>query len=316
MRLRRACTTLTILLCLIPVAASAAATPCEPLLTGRADLTDAFNQEIKIALVDHPAMRRLYIRMQKRALRSETLAKCAERGGCTPEDIAKIVREAIAALPDRTQRLGYGFLIGGMIANAALSAGITTWANPLATFKASFVAFFLGQASFIGLNLLAPFLEPVSNRIRRAVFALNRPMNPTSGFEAQANATNSTFTLREQHAVDRIMQFRNAVKTNFNEAASAVDRGDHVTVTGELADALLAGYRYFRDIDPTEPAITSAIRASFLRKVTDPAALHQPIIDSLRRIDPMLYDAPATRAGEPSPREYFEKALRAWLATS
>lgn len=206
---------------------------------------------------------------------------------------------------------GYGFLLGGMVANAAASAGITVLVNPHSEFVPTFVGFMLGQATFVGVSLLSPFSEPIFAKMRRFSFALkgkgqqDLAQNANSELEAKADAIHATYTLREQHAIDRIFVFRNTLRLNLQAAALAMQTGDREAVVAELADAAMAGYHYFKDIDPREPAIINSVRASFLSKVENPGLLREPTL-ALIRARAERFDAAA--------EVYCERALDAWLA--
>jgi hypothetical protein len=229
------------------------------------------------------------------------------------EQGSEVIRELDSAIQETSSNAdmkGYAFLVGGMIANAAVSAGITTWVNPGAEFLPTMVGYTLGQVTFITASLLSPFSEPLSAKIRRFAFGLKSKGNTdvtrtaNSALESKADAIHSTYTLREQYATDRIFVFRNALRLNFQTAALAFETGDQTAVIAEVADAAMAGYQYFKDIDPREPAIVNAIHASFLVKVKDPSHLIEPILALIRARDPD-YDSKA--------EAYYERAMKAWL---
>jgi len=121
--------------------------------------------------------------------------------------------------------VGYSILGAGIVANSAFSAGVLSAISPQLEFMPLFAGSFLGQMSFVSVSLLAPFLEPVSSRIRHKTFELTtgrRPkpnMHPT--LEEQADRVHATYTLREQHATDRVISFRNAIRLNLQAAVRA-----------------------------------------------------------------------------------------------
>lgn len=212
------------------------------------------------------------------------------------------------AASSRSNALGYGFLVGGMIANAAASAGITVWVNPNAEFFSTMTAFTLGQATFVAASLLSPFSEPLAAKIRRFAFASkNKPGMQPNDLESTADTIHATYTLREQYATDRIFVFRNALRLNFQTAALAYQTGDRAAVVAEIADAALAGYDHFRDIDPGTPAIRNTIYACFLVKVENPLDLKTEILDLIRRRNPNMDD---------QAKMYYTQALDAWLKSS
>lgn len=199
-------------------------------------------------------------------------------GGCTPIQIAQAVKNAIVkGSLASSDALGYGFLVGGIIANAAISSGITVWVNPQSQFFPTFVGFSLGQ-------------QAAGNAL-----------------EAQADAIHATYTLREQYATDRIFLFRNALRLNFQTAALAFHSGNHEVVAAEIADAAMAGYHYFKDIDPSEAAIVNTIHASFLVKIKNPSSLKEPSLAIIRDRS-MDFDSKA--------ETYYQHALDAWLVDS
>lgn len=280
---------------------------CNTLLLDRTQSIQAFNAEFKTALPDSPAIKRAMLTIQKSILRNRLLKECDKNGGCTADQIAKGVRQAIAdtGLPNA---VGYGFLIGGMVANAAGSSALMTAVSPELQFMPLFAASILGQVSFISVSLLAPFLEPISSTIRRATFAMTKGSGnhvaPRSSLERQADLINATYTLREQHATDRILTLRNAIRFNFQTAAVAIETGDQKTVVAEIGDAAMMGYRHFRDLSPREPTLVSAIQTSFLRHVERPDDLIAPTLEYLR-----LHDPDYSAAAE----QYYVQALQAWL---
>lgn len=228
----------------------------------------------------------------------------------SPEDTSTSNTSTIEKTSDLR---GYAFLIGGMVVSAAASAGIMHLVSPQAGFVQMMVGFILGQATFVGANLLSPFSEPVSSNIRRFAFALkerrdsNDDHTGTLQLEEKADAIQASYTLREQYAIDRIFVFRNALRLNFDSAARAIREGDREAIVAELADALVAGYLYFKDIDPREPAIINAIHASFLNRIEEPESLKDSILKSIE-----AGHGPFTSRA----RNYYERALDAWLFRS
>jgi len=218
---------------------------------------------------------------------------------CEQRHLTKVVERA------RSNALGYGFLIGGMIANAAASAGITVWVNPNAEFFSTMTAYTLGQATFVAASLLSPFSEPLAARIRRFAFASKtNAESAVSDLEGKADTIHATFTLREQYATDRIFLFRNALRLNFQTAALAALDGDRDSVVAEIADAALSGYDYFKDLDPNEPAIKNTIYASFLVKVQNPMSFKDEILALIHKRHPVR---------DKKADAYYERALDAWL---
>jgi hypothetical protein len=298
------------LLIAFQTAAFASQVDCDHLLTTPEQQSSAFLHELEAATQGRPEIKRVFLRLRLRLARSRILRECAANGSCTKSQVAIAVKEAVQASSSNRDALGYGFLIGGMIANAAVSAGVTGWVNPQAEFLPTLVGFTLGQATFIAASLLSPFSEPLSAKMRRFSFALKgknqgEPAQvANSELEAKADAIHATYTLREQYAVDRIFVYRNAIRLNFQTAALALQSHDAAAVAAEIADAAMSGYRYFKDIDPREPAIVNTIYASFLVKLEEPSRLKDAVMRIIRERDLSL-DAKA--------QAYYERALAAWL---
>jgi hypothetical protein len=226
--------------------------------------------------------------------------------------LAQVVREIIEE-KKKPQFIGFSFLIAGMVANAAVTAQVMKMVNTEADFSIIFTSSFLGQFSFISVNLLAPFLEPISSRIRKFTFAFSQSTisNARPGsLEAQANLLNATYTFREQQASDHILTFRNALRFNFESAMRAIETGDEQTVVVELADALMAGYRHFREISPSDPTIINAVRSTFLRKIRHPEALQAAVLKQIRN------SVVPENLNSIEAQKYYEQAVAAWLASS
>lgn len=302
---------LTILLFILFFYQTASAnSPCDALLTPQEQNT-AISQEFHKIIDSSSRLKRVYLRIQAALWKNRILKKCSQAGGCTRAQIAQAVKDSIVkSFPKNSNALGYGFLVGGIIANAAALAGITVWANPQVEFFPSFVGFSLGQVTFIAAGLLSPFSEPFSYKIRRFSFALKgrnqkgEPEMHPGRLEEKADKIHATYTLREQLAIDRIFVFRNTLRLNFQTAAVASQNADHKGVIAEIADAAMAGYQYFRDIDPREPAIVNSIYASFLIKAKNPSELKAAVMTLIqeRSAD---FDAKA--------EDYYQHALDAWL---
>lgn len=291
---------------------------CELLLLTRQQQADVINREFREVIDSSRVSKRLYLKIRAALWKSQILKDCAKAdragGGCTHAQVAQAVKDAIVkSQAISSDALGYGFLVGGIIANAAASTGITVWVNPQAEFVPTFVGFSLGQVTFIAASLISPFSEPISAKIRRFAFGLKGKNNPDqrhgvgSELEAKADAIHATYTLREQYATDRIFLLRNALRLNFQTAALAFQSGDQEAVAAEIADAAMAGYLYFKDIDPGEAAIVNTIHASFLVKIKNSSSLKNPTLAIIRERS-TDFDANA--------EAYYERALNAWLVDS
>gem|GEM_PF-2761663 len=301
------------------------ASDCELLLVTCRQQSAAIHRELNKLIQSSPPAKRIYLKIRTAFAKNRILKDCAQgtltsgtsgtTRGCThaqvAQAVAQVVEDAIAKNPlISSDALGYGFLVRGIIANAAASTGITVWVNPQAEFLPTFVGFSLGQVTFIAASLISPFSEPISAKIRRFAFGLKERNNLEHGqavgskLEAQADAIHATYTLREQYATDRIFVFRNALRLNFQTAAVAFQSGDHEAVAAEIADAAMAGYQYFKDIDPSERAIVNTIHASFLIKIKNPSSLKGPVLTLIKERS-TEFDAKA--------EAYYLRALDAWL---
>lgn len=203
---------------------------------------------------------------------------------------------------------GYAILGTGIFANSALSAWALSTISPQLEFVPLFAGSFIGQMSFVSVSLLAPFLEPVSSSIRRKVFELKKRReagkDETHSLEEQADRVHATYTLREQHATDRVISFRNAIRLNMREAAQALERRDENAVIAEVADAAMLGYRHFRDISPREETVLQTVRVALVRHMESPEAW----------VDRVLQEIEIQGGFQTSDaRTYYERLLRAWF---
>lgn len=215
----------------------------------------------------------------------------------------------------KTPLRGYGFLITIMAASAAVTTAVTMGVNPKAEFIPTFVSYIMAQVTFVTASLYSAQLEPLSNWLRKIAYKFDqKPQNLENlgDLEMLAQRVNALYTLRDQHATDRIMTFRLTLKQNLEAAARALETNDAEGINAQLVDILRIGYRLFREVDPSDPTIISAVRSSFLRKVAVPSSLYEPLLSSLKKEDPDFYAA-AKNSQELSPQEYYLKALHAWL---
>ncbi len=251
---------------------------------------------------------------------SRILEDCISSGGCTGEHIAAAVRLALSPEPATSNLLGYGFLIGGMVANAAAFAGITTLVNPQTPFMPTVVGFVLGQASLISANLLSSFSDPIFNRLRKLSYKLKGQGQPLT-LDAMADGTQASYTLREQNSIDRIFQFRMALRSNFDAALTAYLAGDLETQMTEIADVAINGYLYFDEIDPREPGIVNAVWASYLSKTGNRTELKDPIFAIIKARYPKFRDRKPGQTvryinleDDKVAQAYFRAVLDAWLS--
>ena len=284
---------------------------CERLLLTREEQTAVIHRELREMINSSPIFSRVFLNVRAAFLKSQILRDCAQSEGCTHAQIAQAVKDAvIKSSTHHSDAMGYGFLIGGIIANAAASAGVTVWVNPRVEFLSALVGYSLAQVTFIAVNLLSPFSEPISAKIRRFSFALKGAKQQgfvgkqSDGLERQADVTHATYTLPEQYAIERIFLFRNTLKLNFQIAAAAYESEEQMKVIAEIADAAIAGYHYFKDIDPSEKAIVNTIHATFLANVKDPSTLKAATMEWIRvRSQDLSQEAEI----------YYRRALDAWF---
>ena len=204
--------------------------------------------------------------------------------------------------------VGYSILGAGIVANSAFSAGVLSAISPQLEFMPLFAGSFLGQMSFVSVSLLAPFLEPVSSQIRRKTFELTtgrrpkRDKHPT--LEEQADRVHATYTLREQHATDRVISFRNAIRLNLQAAVRAWEARDEDGVVAEIADAAILGFRHFRDISPQEETILYTVRATLTRRLENPEWWGAKALQAIESLEG--FQSEASKA-------YYEQLLGSWF---
>lgn len=227
-------------------------------------------------------------------------------------------RETRETQSPKTPLRGYVFLATILATSAAATTAVTMGVNPKAEFIPTFVSYIMGQVTVVTASLYSAQLEPLSNWLRKIAYKLNEKQQKaerSGDLEELAQRVNALYTLRDQHATDRIMTFRLALKQNLEAAASAMESGDSDGVSAQIVDILRIGYRLFREIDPSDPTIISAVQTTFLRKVADPAALYHPILSLLKKNEADFH-APSAQPHDLSPQMYYEKALQAWLLSS
>lgn len=295
------------------------AAECEPHLTHEARRAIYRTEVVKVT-ASFSALRRGILRAKAYLWQSRILEDCISSGGCTGEHIAAAVRLALAPEPATSNLLGYGFLVGGMVANAAAFAGITTLVNPQTPFTPTVVGFVLGQASLISANLLSSFSDPIFNRLRKLSYKLKGQGQPLT-LDAMADGTQASYTLREQNSIDRIFQFRMALRSNFDAALTAYLAGDLETQMTEIADVAINGYLYFDEIDPREPGIVNAVWASYLSKTGNRTELKDPIFAIIKARYPKFRDRKPGQTvryinleDDKVAQAYFRAVLDAWLS--
>ena len=297
------------------------------LLTDLDDQMQAFQRQFGQVVKKAPSIKAIAAYYYRRGIQDRVLQDCLRRGGCTEKDIAQMTLQTITAtgVPNA---VGYGFLLAGLSANAALNASIMTYVNPHADFVSTFAGSFLGQMSFLSLSLFSVFVDPITSKIRRFAYANIRGHNINNGSEANtdentnstahsdletlADRTHAAYTYREQHASDRILMFRNALSFNLDRAVKALESEETDIVVAQLGDMAMMGYRHFKDLSPSDHTIANAIYSAFLVRVSNPQELYEPVIAYIQARDPS-YSAKPKRTTEISAREYYELALNAWL---
>ena len=293
---------------------------CNELLVEKTAVSRVFDYEFSSALSKSKRFERLYLKVKSAALRKQVFRHCQEAGGCTPAEIGRLVSDLVASSVDHADAKGYAFLAGVMAANAAVVTGVTVLVNSDVAVIPTFVTFFLGQSMVIAANTVAPFAAPIGNRVQLVLYGLREAAKKkkalyegATSHDAQADTLNATYTLREQQVTDRVMNFRNALKLNALAATQAMVTADTRLIVAELGDAAMSGFRHFREIDPADPTIVSAVGTSFLQKVTiDSQSLYIALLEYVREHD-QGFNQKARRAGEPAARQYYERAFSAWL---
>lgn len=299
-------------------------TTCASSLNGKA--SNFFEIEMKRQLDQQPLLKSWYIQLFARnSIRVRILKECHEGDECLERNLAKAIETSFEKL-NFSGGKRYFYLVAGIAGTSALTAGTLALVNDKGIdFVPAFTVAVFGQISLLTANLLAPFLEPISSRIRRATFALARKNGSISpehqSLERQADVVQATYTLREQHATDRILSLRGALQFNLLVIRDLVKSGNRAEIARLLGDAAMLTYRHFRDLDPNEVTIVSAVRTSILAEIEDPDKLYNETMDyinqqgnsgnSLRSADPQNSGNSSDTTEYES--DYYRHLLRAWL---
>ncbi len=299
-------------------------TSCASSLNGRA--SNFFELEIRRQLDQQPVLKSWYIQLFARnSIRDRILKECHEGDECLERTLTKAIETSFEKL-NFSGGKRYFYLVAGIAGTSALTAGTLALVNDkgIDFFPAFTVAVF-GQISLLTANLLAPFLEPISSRIRRATFALARKNGSISpehqSLERQADVVQATYTLREQHATDRILSLRGALQFNLLVIRDLIQSGNRAKIAHLLGDAAMLTYRHFRDLDPNEVTIVSAVRTSVLAAIDDPDELYTQTMDYLIQqgndLDSLRLAGSQNSGLSTEPAEYesdyYRRLLRAWL---
>lgn len=299
-------------------------TSCAGSLRERA--SDIFEIETKRQLDQQPVWKALYIRLfALNSIRHRILRECNENDECLERTLTKAIKTSFEKL-NFSGGKRYFYLVAGVTGTSALTAGALKLVNDQdIAFVPAFTVAIFGQVSLLTANLLAPFLEPISSRIRRATFALaqrNGSISPEhESLERQADLVNGTYTLREQHATDRILSLRGALQFNILVIRDLVQSGNREQIAQLLGDAAMLTYRHFRDLDPSEVTIVSAFRSSVLAAIDNPDRLYTQTMEYLihqgRRLDSArIAESQNSGHSTDSPEHesnYYRRLLRAWL---
>jgi hypothetical protein len=101
--------------------------------------------------------------------------------------------------------------------------------------------------------------------------------------------------------------FRTALFLNFESAKNAVRSGNTQSAAALFADAMMLGYRHFRDLSPADPTIMSAARVAMAEALQDPdfsERLSVAVLNYIRN-----HDSAQGKAFE----SYYQKALECWM---
>jgi hypothetical protein len=299
-------------------------TSCASALNSKA--LNFFELEIKRQLDQQPVLKSWYIQLFARnSIRDRILKECHEGDECLESTLAKAIETSFEKL-NFSGGKRYFYLVAGIAGTSALTAGTLALVNDqgIDFFPAFSVAVF-GQISLLTANLLAPFLEPISSRIRRATFALARKNGSISpehqSLERQADLVQATYTLREQHATDRILSLRGALQFNLLVIRELIQSGNREGIAHLLGDAAMLTYRHFRDLDPNEVTIVSAVRTSVLAAIDDPDKLYTQTMEYIIQQDSSLDSLRITDSQDSGhsiettehESDYYRRLLRAWL---
>jgi hypothetical protein len=296
---------------------------CASSLKGKA--SRVFDLEVKKQLDRQPILKSWYILLfERNSIRDRILKDCHDGDECLEKNLAKAVETSFEKL-DFSGSKRYFYLVAGIAGTSSLTAGTLALFNDNIDFFPAFTVAVFGQISLLTANLLAPFLEPISSRIRRATFALaqkNGSISPEhQSLERQADVVQATYTLCEQHATDRILSLRGALQFNLLVIRDLIQSGDREEIAHLLGDAAMLTYRHFRDLDPNEVTIVSAVRTSVLAAIDDPDEIYTQTMDYLIQqgngLDSLRLAGPQNSGLSTDPAEYesdyYRRLLRAWL---
>ncbi len=202
---------------------------------------------------------------------------------------------------------GYAILISTMIGSAAA----TTYLSSSLPSDFQFVSHFIAQVSTLGVYVFgAPIWEPLSSRFRKVAFGVRGADNPEENFlkpefESLWRRTQENYSLNAQMSRNVINQFLISVHQNFYEAHRAVKSGDKNYAADQVAEAAFRLKTLFRDIDPSDASVASAVKTSFTNHVVVDAEFVQSVLDRIAKLDPS-FAAVESRA-------YYDELLGVWL---
>ncbi len=202
---------------------------------------------------------------------------------------------------------GYAILIATMVASAAATTYVSSALPP----SFQFVSHFLAQVSTLGVFVFgAPIWEPLSSGFRKMAFGVRSQTVGPGGvldpdFEALWRRTQEHYSLNAQMSRNVINQFLISVHQNFYEAHRAIQSRNSVYAADQIAEAAFRLKTLFRDIDPEDPSVASAIRTAFTNHVVVDSEFVTSVFARIEKLDVSF------ASGESA--NYYNRLLAAWL---
>jgi len=204
---------------------------------------------------------------------------------------------------------GYAILIGAMVGSAAL----TTYMGANLPSNLQFASIFIAQVTTLGVYVLgAPIWEPLSSKFRKWAFGISKK-NPlksatTSQLESTWIRTQENYSLNAQMSRNIISQFIFTVKENFYNAYRAHVEFNPDYSADQVAEAAFRMRILFKDIDPSDISVASAIRTAFTNHVKMDSQYFELVLNRLQLLDSNFDD--------PVVKRYYDLILKTWLQKS